>query len=170
MLGEASSTLSVATGSVKSPASTYYTALNVDQGGIIDMTNQTELITVECLTINGTIRVNMSLVDTSTRLTNIDVFKFTCSSTNISSIAMDIITSSECQSSYQIREKIVGRVRTVNVDIDIECPTNPNSSSNQPESPSSSSNTPDKPSLTSSASSFFVTYVALLILSFIFIN
>ncbi len=133
--------LAVASGSVKSPESTYYTALSVEHNGVIDLTNQKELITAECLTLNGTIRVNLSLVDTSTHLTDVDFFKFTCSSTNMSSVVMDLIVPSECQSSYQIREKVVGRTRTVNADINVECPNNPNSSSNQPIDSNSPSNT-----------------------------
>jgi len=105
----------------------------VTDTGVIDITDQRELITVECLTINGTIRVNMSMIDTPTQLADIDLFKFTCSSTNISSIAMNIITSSGCQSSYKIREKVVGRTRTVNADISIECSNVPGYFSNQPD-------------------------------------
>jgi hypothetical protein len=141
---QANGRLQILINEVISPSATYYTSLSVHADGVIDLTNQTELITVECLTINGTIRFNMSSVNTSMSLDGVDLFKFTCSSTNISAVAMDIITSSECQSSYQLREKIVGRVRTVNADIDIQC--------NTPNSPDMSSNTPSETNSPSSSS------------------
>ncbi len=154
LTGQANGRLQILTNEVVSPTNTYYTSLSVTDTGVIDMTNQTELITVECLTINGTIRVNMSSIDTPTQLNNIDLFKFTCTSTNISAIAMDIITSNECQSSYVIREKIVGRTRTVNADVSISCPNSPGSTSNQPGQASGprSNNSPGSPSTSPSTS------------------
>lgn len=59
----------------------------------------------ECLTINGTLRLNLSSIWTNTVLNDYSLIQLTCTDTNVWAIPLDIITADGCASGYTIAEK-----------------------------------------------------------------